>query len=168
MNPEVPGLVYKLSPMNVDARKLKNVRELWECILEQRQIIDIFTGNPVIKRKYDIDHFIPRSFVMNDELWNLMPMDSNLNSSKNNKLPKWNSFFGLFTENQFILYSLINDGTKPQIHKKFEACYRDNLHSIWGEELYHKGKTEEEFRNMLRKNMRPVYDSAMRQGYQVW
>ncbi|MFR9100682.1 MAG: hypothetical protein ACLVI9_14025 [Anaerostipes hadrus] len=25
---------------------------------------------------------------MNDELWNLMPMDASLNSSKSNRLPK--------------------------------------------------------------------------------
>ncbi|MFR7631082.1 MAG: HNH endonuclease signature motif containing protein [Lachnospira eligens] len=29
-----------------------------------------------------MDHFIPWSFVMNDELWNLMPMDSSLFSKK--------------------------------------------------------------------------------------
>ena len=168
MNPEVPGLVYKLAPMDEKMRKLNHVRDLWECILEQRQIIDVFTDNPIEKRKYDIDHFIPWSFVMNDELWNLMPMDSSLNSSKSNRLPKWDTYFGKYANNQFVLYGMINDDTKPQIHKKFESCYKDNLHSIWGGELYKKGKSHEEFCNMLRKNMEPVYDSAMRQGYQVW
>jgi hypothetical protein len=168
MNPEVPSLVYKLAPMDEKMRKLNHVRDLWECILEQRQIIDVFTDKPIEYRKYDIDHFIPWSFVMNDELWNLMPMDSSLNSSKSNKLPKWDTYFGKYANNQFILYGLINDESKPQIHKKFESCYKDNLHSIWGGELYKKGKTQEEFCNLLRKNMEPVYDSAMRQGYQVW
>ena len=46
-------------------------------------------------------------FVMNDELWNLMPMDSSLNSSKNNKLPKWEPFFEIFAGNQFIMYKKI-------------------------------------------------------------
>ena len=168
MNPEVPSLVYKLAPMDEKMRKLNHVRDLWECILEQRQIIDVFTDNPIEKRKYDIDHFIPWSFVMNDELWNLMPMDSSLNSSKSNRLPKWDTYFGKYANNQFVLYGMINDDNKPQIHKKFESCYKDNLHSIWGGELYKKGKSQEEFCNMLRKNMEPVYDSAMRQGYQVW
>ncbi len=168
MNPEVPSLVYKLAPMDEKMRKLNHVRDLWECILEQRQILDVFTDNPIEYRKYDIDHFIPWSFVMNDELWNLMPMDSSLNSSKSNKLPKWDTYFGKYARNQFILYGMVNDDSKPQIHKRFESCFKDNLHSIWGGELYKKGKTEEEFFNMLRKNMEPVYDSAMRQGYQVW
>lgn len=168
-NPEVPGLVYKLAPMDEKMRKLNNVRKLWEGILDIREVRDVFTGKPVVHKKYDVDHFIPWSFVMNDELWNLMPMDSALNSSKSNKLPEWNPFFGRFAENQYLMYDLINDADKPGIRKLFEGCYRDNLHSIWaGTELYRKGNSKAEFCAILEKNMRPVYDSARRQGYEVW
>jgi hypothetical protein len=81
-NPEVPGLVYKLAPMDEKIRKLPHVRKLWEGIFDVCEVKDVFTGKPVNTKQYDIDHFIPWSFVMNDELWNLMPMDSSLNSSK--------------------------------------------------------------------------------------
>ena len=166
-NPEVPGLVYKLLPMDEKMRKLGKVRNLWEGILEICPISDVFTGKPVTAGQYDIDHFIPWSFVMNDELWNLMPMDSSLNSAKSNRLPQWDPFFRRFMDNQYILYQLIHE--KPGIHKLFEACWRDNLHSIWaGQELYRPGNTKEEFSGILNKNMRPVYDSARRQGYEIW
>ncbi len=166
-NPEVPGLVYKLAPMDEKMRKLLKVRKLWEGVLECREIRDIFTGQPTQLRKYDIDHFIPWSFVMNNELWNLMPMDSSLNSSKSNRLPQWDPFFNRFSENQFVLYELIHE--KPGIHKLYEGCWRDNLHSIWaGQELYRPGNTKEAFNTILRKNMQPVYDSARRQGYEIW
>ena len=166
-NPEVPGLVYKLAPMDEKMRKLNNVRKLWEGILDISEVKDVFTGEAVVPKQYDVDHFIPWSFVMNDELWNLMPMDSSLNSAKNNRLPKWDPFFKRFAANQFLLYGFIHG--KSGIHKLFEACYRDNLHSIWaGQELYCKGNTQEEFYNILQKNMQPVYDSARRQGYEIW
>ena len=101
--------------------------------------------------------------MMNDELWNLMPMDSSLNSAKGNRLPKWDSYFKIFARNQYLMYELIYE--KKQLHKKFEDCYRDNLHSIWAsQELYRKGNTREEFYHVLDKNMCPVYDSARRQG----
>ena len=104
---------------------------------------------------------------MNDELWNLMPMDSSLNSSKSNKLPKWDPFFIRFAENQYRMYSMIHE--KEGVHKLFESCLRDNLHSIWaGQELYRKGNSKDEFFGILEKNMHPVYDSAKRQGYEVW
>lgn len=166
-NPEVPGLVYKLAPLDEKMRKLNNVRKLWEGIMELQPVLDIFTGNEIVKNKYDVDHFIPWSFVMNDELWNLMPMDSGLNSSKSNHLPKWDPFFKLFSENQFLMYTLVQKNS--HIRKLYEGCYRDNLHSLWaGQELYRPGNTQREFNAILERNMHPIYDSARRQGYEMW
>ena len=166
-NPEVPGLVYKLAPMDEKMRKLGHVRKLWEGVMDLSDVRDVFTGEPVISGKYDVDHFIPWSFVMNDELWNLMPMDSSLNSTKSNKLPRWDPFFKRFAANQYLMYGLIH--SQPELHKRYEACFRDNLHSIWAsQELYRPGNTEQEFYNILHKNMQPVYDSARRQGYDLW
>ena len=166
-NPEVPGLVYKLAPLDEKMRKLGKVRKLWNGILELTEIRDVFTDEPIILKEYDVDHFVPWSFVMNDELWNLMPMESSLNSAKNNRLPLWDPFFNRFASNQFLMYELINQ--KPELHKLFEGCYRDNLHSIWaGQELYRPGNSQDYFYNILQKNMRPVYDSARRQGYETW
>ena len=128
---------------------------------------DVFTGHLLERNCYDVDHFIPWSFVMNDELWNLMPMDSSLNSSKSNHLPKWDPFFLRFAGNQYQLYEVIHKSQK--LHKLYEACYRDNLHSLWaGQELYRPGNSRQEFFNILEKNMQPVYDSARRQGYELW
>ena len=166
-NPEVPGLVYKLAPMDDKMRKLGKVRKLWNGILELTEIKDVFNNEPIVFREYDVDHFIPWSFVMNDELWNLMPMDSSLNSAKSNRLPKWNLYFERFANNQYLMYELVNQ--REGLHKLFEGCYRDNLHSIWaGQELYRPGNSKEIFYNILQKNMQPVYDSARRQGYEIW
>ena len=104
---------------------------------------------------------------MNDELWNLMPMDSSLNSSKSNRLPKWNPFLKNFAGNQYLMYRMIYENA--EIYDRFKRCYKDNLHSIWaGQELYRKGNSKETFYNILEKNMMPVYDSARRQWYEVW
>ena len=166
-NPEVPGLVYKLAPMDEKMKKLANVRKLWEGILDLSVVRDVFTGRSVEKSKFDVDHFIPWSFVMNDELWNLSPMESALNRQKSNKLPKWDPFFEHFAHNQYLMYEFIHE--KADIHKRFEACFRDNLHSIWaGQELYRPGNTRDEFYDILQKNMRPIYDSAKRQGFEMW
>ena len=86
-NPEVPGLIYKLAPMDEKMRKLGHVRKLWEGILDLTSVRDIFTGQPVVSREYDVDHFIPWSFVMNDELWNMMPV---YDSAKRQGHEVWN------------------------------------------------------------------------------
>lgn len=166
-NPDVPGLVYKLTPLDEKMRKLDNVRKLWNGIMTENEICDVFNGDSLNGKSFDIDHFVPWSFVMNDELWNLMPMDSSLNSSKSNKLPPWEPFFKGFASNQFLMYERIS--SSDDMHRLYEKCFKDNLHSIWAnQELYIPGNTKEQFFNILEKNMRPVYDSARRQGYQMW
>ena len=50
-----------------------------------------------------------------------------------------------------------------------QTAYKDNLHFIWaGQELYRPGNSKETFETILRKNMMPIYDSAKRQGYEIW
>ena len=166
-NPEVPGLVYKLAPLDEKMRKLSHVRDLWKAIMEIHPVMDVFAEKEIQVGKYEVDHFVPWSFVMNDELWNLMPMDSSLNSSKSNRLPKWDPYFERFAGNQYMLYELIHK--QDAIHDLYGKCLRDNLHSIWaGQELYIPGNSKEQFFSVLEKNMRPVYDSARRQGYEEW
>lgn len=166
-NPEVPGIVYKLTQEDEKARKLENVRKLWDAILEIRPVKNVFMEGGINRESYAVDHFIPRNFVMNDELWNLMPMDPIQNMQKNKKLPAWNDYFEQFANNQFIMYELIHE--KPGLQKLYKHCYKDNLHSIWAvQELYRKGNSPSEFINILGKNMQPVYDSARRQGYEIW
>lgn len=166
-NPEVPALVYKLVPLNDKLRKLSRAHKLWDMIMDNHVVRDVFTEEELNHNSYDIDHFVPWSYVMNDELWNLMPMNPSLNSSKSNKLPKWEPFFKRFADNQFILYELIH--SNQEIHNLFNSCYKDNLHSLWAiQELYNKGNNKDVFINILDKNIQPLYDAASRQGYSVW
>lgn len=89
------------------------------------------------------------------------------NSAKSNRFPQWDKFFIRFAKNQYIMYELIHE--KSEFRKLYETCYRDDLHSDWAsQELYRKGNSREEFYGTLEKNMRYVYDSAKRQGYQIW
>jgi hypothetical protein len=165
-NPEAPGLVYKLRPGD-NVRKLEKVRNLWNGVLDCVEIRDVYNNNKIDIADFEIDHFVPWSFVMNDELWNLMPMVSSLNSQKSNNLPEWDKFFKGFADNQFKMYELVCE--RDGIRSLFEKCYKDNLHSIWAQQdLYKAGTKKNEFIEILSKNMRPVYDSAKRQGYSVW
>ena len=166
-NPEVPGLVYKLVPLDAKLRKLKCARQLWSAVIDIVGLKDVYTQRDICEEAFDLDHFIPWSFTMNDELFNLMPMDSSLNSSKNNRLPRWEPFFGAFANNQFLMYEQICQ--RDSVHKLFEKCYKHNLHAIWAtQELYKPGNTRIEFCSILERNMLPLYESARRQGYEVW
>ncbi len=167
-NPGVPGLIYKLEPEKDKERKLENVRKLWDCVIDINGVgfADIYSGQS-IENKYDIDHFIPWSYVANDELWNLIPMDGNLNSAKNNKLPDWNTYYKKFCDKQYTLNETVQANEKAR--DLFEKCKQHNLNSIWPlEELYIQEIEKEKFSNVLYGRLHPIYESAMTQGYDIW
>ena len=166
-NPGVPGIIYKLEPENEKQRKLQNVRKLWAAVFDISGIRDIYSGNPLEKKKYEIDHFVPWSFITNDEMWNLMPVNSSLNSSKRDRLPDWNTYFSGFAQNQFVLNQMIYK--YERLAHMFRECQRDNLNSLWSmEELYIKDIDENQFIRVLESRLKPIYDSARTQGYGIW
>lgn len=166
-NPDVPGIIYKLEPENEKQRKLQNVRKLWSAVMDVSAVRDIYSGELLAKKGYEIDHFVPWSYIANDEIWNLMPVDASLNSSKRDKLPDWNKYFRGFAQNQFVLNETVY--RCPEIRKIFGSCRRDNLNALWSaEELYLKGIEEERFVRVLGNRLRPIYDAARTQGYSVW
>lgn len=174
-NPGVPGIIYKICPESEDLRKLDQARALWKTTVEitGTPIKEIYTGKEIPLESLSIDHFVPRSFISNDELWNLTPMSRALNSSKNNKLPAWETYFEPFAKYQYYLYSLIFP-EKPETHSIvlrncFEKCRRNNLNAIWASEmLYISGNSEVKFINILSHNLRPLYEAAQMQGYDAW
>ena len=152
-NPGVPGIIYKICPENEDLRKLDQVRTLWRTTVEitGQPIKEIYTGKEIPLEALSIDHFVPRSFISNDELWNLTPMSKALNSSKNNRLPAWDEFFDPFARYQFYLYSLIfpTDISKRSsvLIDRFEKCRKNNVNAIWASETLY-----------CRKLRYPVYE----------
>lgn len=165
-NPGVPGIIYKLVSENNKQRKLRYVRNLWNTIIETKPVYDIYSEKLLGLDDFDIDHFVPWSFVANDELWNLLPMDSSLNSSKSNNLPQW-KYFELFAKNQYMMYESAKSSEK--IMDKFKKCQRDNLVMPWSmEELYIAENDREAFIKVLEEKLHPVYDSARIQGYEIW
>lgn len=164
-NPEVPGIIYKLSPPAV--RDLSEIRKLWKAVLDNTQIYDIYSGKLLNDERYDIDHFVPWSYVAMDEIWNLIPAEKSCNSSKNNRLPNWDRYSETYLDTQYQLYQQIfhNDA----IFARFRSCAKRNLNSQWAiEQLYIPGRNESEFKGVLGTNLKRLYDSAVIQGYGTW
>ena len=170
-NPGVPGIIYKICPENEDLRKLDQARTLWRTTVEitGQPIKEIYTGKEISPETLSIDHFVPRSFISNDELWNLTPMSKVLN----NRLPVWDEFFEPFARYQFYLYSLIfpTDMSKRSsvLVDRFEKCRKNNVNAIWASEtLYIAGNSDIQFINILSHNLKPIYEAAQLQGYDMW
>ena len=86
-NPNVPNISNKLIKKE-ERNSLSAQRKFWNTAINGGlRVKCLYTGNLLLEHEYDLDHFIPWSFVSHDLLWNLMPADSNINSTKSNKLP---------------------------------------------------------------------------------
>ncbi len=174
-NPGVPGVMYKVAPETEEKHKsLKNARNLWIATVDitGKPLYEIYTGSTLSIDEFDLDHFVPRSYVSNDELWNLTPMDKRLNSKKNNKLPG-RRFIKDFVEYNYYLYSLIfaneNKDQATILKHYFDRCENQHLNAVWAtEKLYISGNTKEQFGNLLEENLSLIYDSAKIQEYEEW
>ena len=77
-NPNVPNIPNKLVKRE-ERNSLSSQHEFWNVVINQgMEVRCLYTGKRLEIRKYDLDHFIPWSFV---------PSDPSINSSKSNKLP---------------------------------------------------------------------------------
>ncbi|MBR4625687.1 MAG: HNH endonuclease, partial [Alphaproteobacteria bacterium] len=97
-NPNVPDVPSKLiKPILRDS--LTKQHKFWDAYIETvGSIRCIYTNKPLIAKDYDLDHFIPWSFVSHNLLWNLLPADSSINSSKSNNLPPLDIYLKPYAE----------------------------------------------------------------------
>ena len=86
-NPNVPNIPSKLIKKE-ERNSLSPQHKCWDTAISNGlEVRCLYTNKLLEVKEYDLDHFIPWSFVSHDLLWNLMPADSSINSSKSNKLP---------------------------------------------------------------------------------
>ena len=52
---------------------------------------------------------------------------------------------------------------------RFEKCRKNNVNAIWASEtLYIAGNSDIQFINILSHNLKPIYEAAQLQGYDMW
>ncbi|WP_460285508.1 HNH endonuclease domain-containing protein [Clostridium sporogenes] len=165
-NPNVPAIAFKLeAPKN---RDLSSSTKIWKEIIASKGPKDIYTGKDFTKENYEIygglsiDHFIPWSFVLHDEMWNLVPTFKNINSSKSDKLLNYNRYIDDFCDMQYMAVTYILEKRKQ---KDLES-YIDVL-KIENFQEYLKYKPKEEFTKKLKQCISPLYQIAENQGFEV-
>lgn len=164
-NPSVPGIVDKLYPPK--ERNLEKVKKYWKMIAATKPICEIYGGIQLDEKNLSMDHFVPWSYVAHDEFWNLTPTTRNINSSKSNNLPDWNTYFPVLCKMEYLSYELMWE--YPQIHAAFEKCAREHLNNQEiKQKLYQKGLSEIEFSGRLEDVMLPVWQAARSMGFSSW
>ena len=89
-NPATPGIAKKIWALPTErSGELSTKRRYWEPILREG-FSCIYTKTEVSSEDFDLDHFIPWSYVAHDLLWNLVPTSSSTNREKGARVPDEN------------------------------------------------------------------------------
>ncbi len=185
-NPNVPAIPLKIKPP--DKRDLNHATKLWKYYGTYRPLRDIYINkafNEDTIEQYgslSLDHFLPWSFVLHDEVWNLLPSFKNINSSKNNDLPSLGVYLKDYCNLQYNLFSFIRDFSHQgrQI-KEMQKIMEDYLHimpisktnesrleTLEEQERAWYQIGEDKFKDCLRGTIEPLYQIAYNQGYGIW
>ena len=116
-----------------------------------------------VRGSLSIDHFIPWSFVLHDEPWNLVPMFRDSNSSKSDKLPSLEDYLEPFASQQFdALMAVRNTGR----HKKIIEGYLQIEPDLAMFE--NSPACRMAFSNDIAKVIRPFHQIALNKGLASW
>lgn len=160
-NPNVPDVSSKLiKPIQRDS--LTKQHRFWDTYINTVGSINcIYTGKQIFAKQYDLDHFVPWSFVSHNLLWNLIPADSSINSSKNNNLPPLDVFLKPFANvHQKALKTLYLKNPNNSILEDYLMVY-DSISDLI--EL-----SESDFYNVFRKTFSPMVQIAENMGFKIW
>jgi len=96
-NPNVPDIPNKLKRPEKRGSLSKHKTQFWDIVIRELNGVNcIYTGKPMKKGEYAVEHFIPFQFVAHDQMWNLIPADPSFNSSKSDRLPPLDTYFDDF------------------------------------------------------------------------
>lgn len=168
-NPNVPAIPFKIFAPTPGSRNLKAATEYWDTVRTQLPLYDIYSQKLFTKESFaqlggeSIDHFIPWSFVLHNEIWNLYPMFKTMNIQKNNKLPVLERYLPVFCEYQYKAF-LVAKNVKRL--RKITDQYLNVKSDIYTVGDSDRGR--DVFCQALRQTIEPLYQIASNQGYETW
>jgi len=83
-NSTVPSIPNKILPV---LKRISMTKEInyWKDVIKYKDVKCIYTSSKI--ESFELDHFLPWTFVTHNRLWNLIPVLGEANSSKSNNLP---------------------------------------------------------------------------------
>ena len=160
-NPNVPNIASKLIKSNTRSSLAKQ-HSFWnEVILKGNHINCPYTGEMLSIGKYELDHFMPWSFVSHDLLWNLIPCNPSINSSKSNKLPNLTIYLPKLAQaHQNALKIYMGSGKERKILEDYLilGCTPQELVEM----------NQYQLNNCFAQTFTPLYQIAFNMGFETW
>jgi hypothetical protein len=161
-NPNVPNISNKLIKPSV-RNNLSKQRRFWNIVFDEIELFECIYTSKVLSKEtsFDIDHFVPWSFVSHDQMWNLLPVDSSINSSKNNKLPNIEKYFDEFTKRQYQAIKIVSSKNPSNQFLEDYLVLGSSIKDIINKPFY-------EFKDNYYKVINPLIQIANNSGFEFW
>lgn len=160
-NPNVPNIPNKIVKSETRS-SLNEQRKFWNTVIHAGNTVKcIYTEQILSVDHFDLDHFIPWSFVSHDLLWNLMPADPSINSSKSNRLPNLKEYLPKLAEaHQSALRTFLSLNKRSKLLEDYLSlgCSAQELVSMDHEHLY----------DCFNQTFSPLNQIAMNMGFERW
>jgi len=124
-NPNVPNIPGKL--FEPAQRDLKQAKAFWSVALEKSEVWTcIYSGQPLHRDAYSLDHFLPWRYVAHDLLWNIVPAPKSVNSSKSDNLPDMLRYFEKFADMQYRAVQAVAHSSRPALLEDYALLMKSN------------------------------------------
>ena len=160
-NPNVPNISGKLIRPE-ERETLTRQKKFWNKVIELGGTINcIYTDNPLDVNSFDLDHFMPWSFVSHNQNWNLIPADGSFNSSKGNRIPELDYYLPKMAKIQHRALCLYvpNSSNRDTILNDYYSL------GVSPQDLM--AMTEKDFLFIYRKIFTPLCQMASNMGFQT-
>jgi len=160
-NPNVPNIAYKLvKPLQRES--LIKHRNFWNTFIDINGSMKcIYTGKDLVKKKYDLDHFMPWSYLPYDLFWNIIPSDHKANLSKSDNLPYLEEYLRPFANmHQQAIKAIYPKNPNNKLLEDYLTMY----HSVSELAIL----SENDFLNVFQKTFSPMVQIAENMGFRYW
>jgi len=167
-NPNAPSLVSKLwiPESNPDLGWSKKMVRLAfgdppnvDCIYTNRSLAIL--GK---KGELHLDHFLPRSWVGHDQLWNLAPVLGEINLSKSNRIPAEKFIDGLASLHCKVIRRL-HERAGTGSWRKVSEEYLTGLRIDLSDPPFDDGKIRKAYRDIIKPQMNLAINSGFKPGW---
>lgn len=127
-NPNTPGIIAKIAQPERRAQ-LGKERKWWrEMIGRMGGIKCVYSGASITAADdFELDHYVPWSFVGHNRLWNLIPAAKTANAKKSDYLPSAEKYFNKFVNLQYNALAVYNSSAPKTGWKDIVDSYTGDL-----------------------------------------
>ncbi|CAN5510247.1 HNH endonuclease domain-containing protein [soil metagenome] len=159
-NPNVPAIAGKLSaPPERESLQLQT--KFWREVLAATDYRCIYSGELISESDFALDHFIPWSFVVHNQLWNLIPTSTSVNSQKSDRLPSYD-YLDAFISAQHDAITRTRAAFSPKIWEGYVGCFITDLGLPDYEALFNRERLQKAYET----NMLPMLQLAEANGFE--